>query len=82
MGSYFGLAFTFLAVTGEVIRLSQPVVAVICWIEEVYVADEQLQVQITHKHTQHMGILISAHFSDSLPENSWPTGFVMTMPYT
>ena len=51
MGSYFGPAFTFLAVTGEVIRLSEHVVAVICWVEEVYVADEHLEMQITHKHT-------------------------------
>ncbi len=51
--SYLGLAFTFLAVTCEVIGLSQPVVAVVCWIEEVYVADEHLEVEITHKHTAH-----------------------------
>lgn len=51
MVSYLGFAFTFLAVTGEVIGLSQPVVAVVCCIEEVYVADEHLEVEITHKHT-------------------------------
>ena len=40
--SYLGLCLTFLAVTGEVVRLSQPVVAVVCWIEQVDVADEHL----------------------------------------
>lgn len=43
--SYHGLAFTFLALTGKVIGLSQPAVAVICWIKEVYVADEHLDVE-------------------------------------
>lgn len=45
IGSYFGLGFTFLAVTGEVVGLSQPQIAVICWVEEVYVADEHLEGQ-------------------------------------
>lgn len=45
--SYTGLGFAFLALTGEVIELSQPVVTVVCWIEEVYVADEHLEVEIT-----------------------------------
>lgn len=48
MLSYLGLVFAFLALTGEVIGLSQPVVAVVCWIEEVYVADEHLEGEITH----------------------------------
>lgn len=47
IGSYFGPGFTFLAVTGEVIGLSQPDAAVVCRIEEVDVADECLDVQIT-----------------------------------
>lgn len=55
--SYFGLAFTFLALAGEEIRLSQPVVAVICWIKKVYVADEHLEVEIT----QHIDTSLTLH---------------------
>lgn len=43
IGSYFGLALAFRTAAGEVIALSQPVIAVICWIEKVYVADEHLR---------------------------------------
>lgn len=43
LASYLGLRFTFLAVAGEIVGLSQPVVAVVRWVEEVYVADEHLE---------------------------------------
>lgn len=49
--SYHGLARTFLAVTGEKIGFSQPVVAVFCSIKKVYVADEHLEME---NNTQHM----------------------------
>lgn len=48
-GTYFGLAFTFLAFTCEIVGLSEPGVAIICWIEQVYVADEHLQVETTQQ---------------------------------
>lgn len=48
MLSYHGLARTFLAVTGEKIGFSQPVVAVLCRIKKVYVADEHLETEKKH----------------------------------
>lgn len=41
--SHHGPAFALLTLTGEIIRLSQPVVAVFRWIEDVDVADEHLR---------------------------------------
>lgn len=51
--SHHGPALALLTLTGEVIRLSQPVVAVFCWIEDVDVADEHLRqagntTEVTH----------------------------------
>lgn len=51
--SYFGLGFTFLTITAEVIGLPQPVVAIICWVKEVDVADEHLQERRARKYTTH-----------------------------
>lgn len=45
--SCLGHVVTVLAVTGEIVALSQPVVAVVCRKEDVYVADEHLEVEIT-----------------------------------
>lgn len=41
--SHHGPAFALLTLAGEIIGLSQPVVAVFCWIEDVDVADEHLR---------------------------------------
>ena len=49
-GSYFGLGFALLTVTGEVVRIPQPAVAVVCRVQDVYVADHHL-VAHTHTHT-------------------------------
>lgn len=40
---YFGLGSALVTVAGEVIGLSQPDVAIVCCIKQVYVADENLE---------------------------------------
>lgn len=50
--SHHRLAFAFLTVAGEEVGFSQPVVAILCGVQKVNVADEDLE---TENNAQHVG---------------------------
>lgn len=47
--THLGLGFALSAVTAEVVGVSEPLNPIFCWVEQVYIAGEDLH---THKHIQ------------------------------
>lgn len=76
--SYHWLAFTLLTLTGEIIRLSQPVVAIFCGIQRVYVADEHLREKQNKAQTLHTASLFMfSYWLDVTDTSSRPKNKVL-----
>lgn len=69
--SYHRPAGAFLTLTGEVIGVSQPAVAVVCRVEDVYVADEHLEAEITQSSQPFILLFLSFKCHNLLPDASF-----------
>lgn len=70
--SHHGPAFALLTLTGEIIRLSQSVVALLRWIEDVDVADEHLRQAgntTQRSHTSSFLVCFCLDVTDSAPSS-------------